>query len=139
VLALAALVVVLGVAGGGYALHEYRKEAAVTKALASGTAAYEAKDYTKAAFDLGGYLTANRRDVPVLLKYAHAQLGRRPRTGKNIEQAICVLSPPTSKPPISSLRSTYKSACRLRPSASPGRAWPPCREILRVLDSWPPR
>ncbi len=73
------------------ALHKQRKQAAMQAALVDGTAAYDAKDYTRAAAELGRYLTANRRDCVVLMKYADAQIRRRPQTKESIWQAMRAL------------------------------------------------
>ncbi len=90
---IALIILVLGGVGVGglFALHKYRKRAALQTALASGTAAYEAKQYSKAAGELGRYLTANRRDIPVLLKYADAQTRCRPQSKGSVQQAINAL------------------------------------------------
>jgi len=61
------------------------------EALASGTAAYEAKQYSKAASGLGRYLMVNRRDIPVLLKYADSQLRCRPQSKGWAQQAVNAL------------------------------------------------
>ena len=79
------------VGAGLYGLRNYRKKEAVKKALASGLAAYEAREYTKAAGDLGRYLAGNAQDIPVLLKYANAQMNRRPQSRGSVQQAIAAL------------------------------------------------
>ncbi len=89
---LVAVVVVLGVlAGGLFVGHKYRKRAARQRALAAGLAAYEAKDYTKAATELGRYLVAERRNTDVLMKYADANMRRRPQSRATLQQALSAL------------------------------------------------
>ncbi|HOW71238.1 MAG TPA: tetratricopeptide repeat protein [Phycisphaerae bacterium] len=85
------LLAVAVVGAGLYELHKYRKTAAVKKALAAGEAAYEARDYTNAATELGRYVAANKQDVPMLLKYADAQLKRRPQSRGAVTQAVAAL------------------------------------------------
>jgi len=87
------VLLVVGCAGvaGILVLHKQRKQAAIQAALVKGTAAYDAREYTKAAAELGRYLTANRRDCVVLMKYADAQIRRRPQTKESIWQAMRAL------------------------------------------------
>lgn len=74
------LIVVLVIAGvvvaGGYLAHKYRKRAAVEASLAKGLKAYEAKQYSLAAAELGRYAAVHPSDIQVLLKYADAQVQR---------------------------------------------------------------
>lgn len=87
------IVLAVGVAVlvGGYGFHKYRKRAIVRQALASGTAAYEAKEWSQAADNLGRYLAARPRDVDVLIKYAGAQMHRRPQTKSSLQQVTAAL------------------------------------------------
>jgi len=80
--------VVCAVAIGGYLLHEHRVRSAEHRALAEGNAAYENRQFTIAAVRLGQYLGRHPDDLPTLLKYADAQLHRRPPVKSNVEQAI---------------------------------------------------
>lgn len=83
---LLAAVSVLGI--GAYLLHGYRVRSAVRHALQAGNTAYEARQFTVAATELGRYLSRNPEDSRVLLRYADAQLRRRPRVKGAVEQAI---------------------------------------------------
>jgi len=87
------LATVLMVAGvvfvvAAYALHRWQRTIRAVQALPEGEKAYAAQDWDAAAERLGSYLIVNRDNVEVLVKYADAQLKRRPRTPNNIEQAI---------------------------------------------------
>jgi tetratricopeptide (TPR) repeat protein len=82
------VVVVCAVAVGGYVLHEYRVRSAERRALEEGNAAYESRQFTRAAVQLGQYLGRHPDDLPTLLKYADAQLRRRPQVKSNVEQAV---------------------------------------------------
>lgn len=85
------LVLVMGCAllvGGGLVFHKYRRQAAAHNALVTGKAAYEAREYTRAAVNLGRYLTVCPRDTEILLLYADSQLRRRPRPPGSIQQAL---------------------------------------------------
>ncbi|HOB75140.1 MAG TPA: tetratricopeptide repeat protein [Phycisphaerae bacterium] len=74
--------------GGGVSLHKYRRHATAQKALATGKAAYEARQYTRAAVELGRYLAVDQRNTEILLLYADAQMRRRPRPQGSVQQAV---------------------------------------------------
>lgn len=78
--------VVLGVTVVG--LRRLQRTRRAEKGLTLGTNAYERQDWQQAADQLGRYISLNQDDVPVLLKYADAQLGIRPARRGNIRQAI---------------------------------------------------
>jgi tetratricopeptide (TPR) repeat protein len=87
------LVVVLVVGSGVFAaavfaLHRWQVSTRAEQALPEGIQAYDQKDWDEAAGRLGRYLTMHGDDVPVLLKYAEAQIKRRPMTAGHLEQAI---------------------------------------------------
>lgn len=84
VLMLAAVLCVLG----AYGLHRWRKTNRALQARPVGEAAYAQQDWDTAADQLGSYLAAHNDDVEVLVKYADAQLKRRPQRPNNLNQAI---------------------------------------------------
>jgi tetratricopeptide (TPR) repeat protein len=99
------LVVVLVVGSGVFAaavfaLHRWQVSTRAEQALPEGIQAYEQKDWDAAAGRLGRYLGMHGDDVPVLLKYAEAQIKRRPATQGHIDQAI----------------NTYRSVLRFDPN-----------------------
>ena len=53
-----------------------------------GEKAYAEHDWEEAATQFGKYVARNSDDLAVMLKYADAQLNRRPRMSSNIQQAI---------------------------------------------------
>ena len=79
-------VIVFGVTVFG--LRQWRKANSSEKGLILGTKAYEEHRWKDAANELGRYISVNQEDVPVLLKYADAQLKIRPQTQGSIKQAI---------------------------------------------------
>ena len=85
------LVVAVGVFSvAAYALHRWQVSARAVQALPLGDAAYARQDYDEAANQYGRYLAVNMDNVEVLLKYADAQLKRRPLTANNVQQAVAV-------------------------------------------------
>jgi tetratricopeptide (TPR) repeat protein len=83
------LIVAISVfAAAALALHQWQKSSRAVQALPLGEAAYEKQDYDEAATQYGRYLTVNAEDVRVLLKYADAQLKRRPSTSACVQQTI---------------------------------------------------
>ncbi|MCL5280970.1 MAG: tetratricopeptide repeat protein [Planctomycetes bacterium] len=84
VLMVAAVILV----AAAYALHRWQRTNRAVQALPPGEAAYAKQDYDGAARLLGSYLAVHRDNVEVLVKYADAQLQRRPRTSNNVQQAI---------------------------------------------------
>ena len=76
-------------------LHSWQKNLRAEQSLGVGQQAYEKGDWDAAAGYLGRYLAVYRNDpnaVPVLLKYAEAQLNRRPLTSSNVQQALAAYS-----------------------------------------------
>ncbi len=78
--------IVLGVTA--YGLRQWRRNTRSQQGLILGNKAYGEHRYEEAASQLGRYLAIERNDVPILLKYAHAQLNIRPLKNENIMQAV---------------------------------------------------
>ncbi|MHC4328400.1 MAG: tetratricopeptide repeat protein [Planctomycetota bacterium] len=86
-----AIVLVIGVAVlgvGAFGLRQWRKTNRADEGLVLGNKAYEERRWEEAAMNLGRYLVVERDDVPVLLKYADAQLKIRPAKSNHVRQAI---------------------------------------------------
>lgn len=71
-----------------FSLRKWQVTRMGSKALESGLKAYENCHWDAAAENLGHYLSINPSDVEILLKYAEAQLNRRPLKRNHIQQAI---------------------------------------------------
>jgi len=78
-------VVVLGITAFG--LRQWQRAGRAERGLILGNKAYEEHEWGEAAKELGRYLAVKQDDVPVLLKYADAQLNIRPLKAGNIRQA----------------------------------------------------
>ena len=78
--------VVLGITAFG--LRKWQRNRMAYGALEKGNQAYDKCLWEEAAKNLGHYLAVARGDVPVLLKYADAQLNIRPLKRNNVRQAI---------------------------------------------------
>ncbi len=78
--------VVLGATAFG--LRQWRRSTRAELGLEAGIKAYDEHRWEEAARNLGRYLAVMRDDVPVLLKYADAQLNIRPLKDSNVQQAI---------------------------------------------------
>ena len=78
-------IVVLGITAFG--LRQWQRAGRAERGLILGNKAYEEHEWEEAAKNLGRYLAVKRDDVPVLLKYADAQLNFRPLKANNIQQA----------------------------------------------------
>ncbi|MCX5647396.1 MAG: tetratricopeptide repeat protein [Phycisphaerae bacterium] len=83
---LVAAITVFSVAA--YALHQWQKTARAVQSLPLGDAAYAQQDYDEAASQYGRYVAVNGDDVEILLKYAEAQLKRRPTSRGNAAEAF---------------------------------------------------
>ena len=66
-------------------LRRWQKTDSAAKALELGLNAHESENYEEAAVNLGRYIAVHRDDVPILMKYADAQIKRRPQA---INQAM---------------------------------------------------
>jgi len=69
-------------------LRRWRRSNRAEQGLVLGTKAYEQQRWDEAARQLSRYVSIIQDDVPVLMKYAEAQLKRRPVKRKYIQQAI---------------------------------------------------
>lgn len=98
ILVLTALVGVLAV-GGLYGGWKARKALMVRRALATGLAAYEQRDWETARLNLGRYISVHPDDAELLAKYAYAQLAVRPVKPESLVQAL----------------GAYRGALRVRP------------------------
>lgn len=78
--------VVLGAIAFG--LRQWRRSSRAERGLILGNKAYNEHRYEEAASQWGRYLSVERTDVPILLKYADAHLNIRPLKNNNIQQAI---------------------------------------------------
>jgi tetratricopeptide (TPR) repeat protein len=87
-LAIVLVVAIAVFAGAVLALHHWQKSTRAERALPRGEQAYAQENWDDAAEAFGRYLAGRKDDVPVLQKYADAQLKRRPLTGGHIDQAI---------------------------------------------------
>jgi tetratricopeptide (TPR) repeat protein len=83
-----------------FGLRTWQKNRMAAGRLTSGNKAYADGQWAQAASDFGKYIAvAGGTDVPILLKYADAQLNIRPLKRDNVQQAV----------------STYRSVLRLQP------------------------
>ena len=78
--------VVLGITA--YGLRRWQRSRRGERGLVLGNKAYNESRWEEAARNLGRYLAVAQDDVPVLLKYADAQLNIRPLKRNNVQQAI---------------------------------------------------
>jgi tetratricopeptide (TPR) repeat protein len=78
--------VVLGATAFG--LRKWRRSNRAEDGLVLGNQAYDEHKWEEAAMNLGRYIAVEQENVPILLKYADAQLKRRPMKRANIQQAI---------------------------------------------------
>ncbi|MBN2133433.1 MAG: tetratricopeptide repeat protein [Sedimentisphaerales bacterium] len=87
-LAIVLLVAVAVFAGAAFALRQWQRNTRAVEALDPGDEAYKQQDWDTAAEQFARYLTVHRDDEAVLLKYADAQLKRRPVQRPNWQQAV---------------------------------------------------
>jgi tetratricopeptide (TPR) repeat protein len=87
-LAIVLMVAVVVFAAAVFVLHRWQKSTRADQALPLGNEAYAQQNWDQAATQLGRYLAVNGGDVDALLKYAEAQLNRRPVTQNNVLQAV---------------------------------------------------
>ncbi len=71
-----------------FTLRRWQISQRAENALEVGLKAYEQKNWPLAASKLGSFLIINHDNVPILLKYADAQLKIRPSKRNNLQQAI---------------------------------------------------
>jgi len=77
---------VLGISAFG--LRQWRRTNRAEESLILGNKAYDEHRWEEAAEQLGRYLALVRDDIPILLRYADAQLKIRPTKHNRIQQAI---------------------------------------------------
>ncbi|MHC4244199.1 MAG: tetratricopeptide repeat protein, partial [Planctomycetota bacterium] len=83
------LIISIGVLGvTAFGLRQWQRTNRADQGLILGNNAYDHQRWEEAAENLGRYLAIEQNDVPVLLKYAEAQLKIRPKRGSNFVQAI---------------------------------------------------
>jgi len=87
-LAIVLAVAVTVFAAAVFALHRWQRSTRADQALPLGEKAYAQQNWEEAAAQLGRYLAVNGGDVAVLLKYADAQINKRPVSSSNFLQAI---------------------------------------------------
>jgi len=78
--------IVLGVSAFG--LRKWRRANRAEQGLVLGNKAYDEHKWEEAAEHLGSYIALERDNVPILLKYADAQLKIRPAKRNRFQQAI---------------------------------------------------
>lgn len=71
-----------------FALRQWQRTTRAERALVLGERAYDESRWDEAAKNLGRYLAVDHESVPVLLKYAEAQLRIRPAKQNNLQRAI---------------------------------------------------
>ena len=77
-------IIILGATAFG--LRQWQKSRRAQRGLVLGNKAYDEHNWEEAAQQLGRYLSISQDDVPVLLKYAEAQLNIRPLAENNVQQ-----------------------------------------------------
>ncbi len=78
--------VVLGTTAAG--LRQWQRDRGASGGLKAGLKAYNHQQWEEAATNLGRYLAVEQDDVPILLKYAEAQLKIWPLRRNTVQQAI---------------------------------------------------
>jgi len=82
------LIAIFAVAVTAYSLRQWQRGRRAQKGLVLGNKAFEENHFQQAAKYLGQYISLVRDDVPVLIRYAQAQLNIRPLKRQNVQQAI---------------------------------------------------
>ncbi|MFH1371559.1 MAG: tetratricopeptide repeat protein [Planctomycetota bacterium] len=83
------LLMALAVLGGtAFVLRQWQRSRRAELGLVRGTKAYDEQNWEQAAQQFGRYLNVMQDNVPVLHKYAEAQMNIRPLKQNNIQQAI---------------------------------------------------
>ncbi|MGD2095519.1 MAG: hypothetical protein PVH77_10980, partial [Phycisphaerales bacterium] len=86
-----AIVLIIGIVVLGataFVLRKWQRANRAERGLTLGNKAYDEQKWEEAALNLGRYISVEQNDVPALIKYADAQLKRRPSKRGNIQQAI---------------------------------------------------
>jgi len=99
-LAIVLLIGLVVLAGAAFTLRRWQRATRSDRAITLGLKAYDSQEWDEAATNLGRYLAAKPDDAPTLLKYADAQLKRRPVTPGSFQQAVA----------------SYRSVLRLDPN-----------------------
>ena len=71
-----------------YALHRWQVNTRAIRALPLGDAAYARQDWDEAALQYGKYISVDMENLDILLKFADAQLKKRPLTPNNVQSAV---------------------------------------------------
>ena len=87
-LALVLFVGIIVFAGAAYALRQWRRSMRAEEALPLGNKAYDEQKWDEAAKQFGRYLSVDSGNVDILLKYADAQMKKRPLQRTNFDQAV---------------------------------------------------
>ncbi|MCH9022254.1 MAG: tetratricopeptide repeat protein, partial [Planctomycetes bacterium] len=85
------LIAIFILAVSGYGLRQWNRSHRAKKGLEAGLIAYEKGQWLEAARHLGsyiGYIPNSKEIIPILLKYAEAQMNRRPANKGSLNQAI---------------------------------------------------
>lgn len=102
---------------GAVGLWQYQKSRLTAIALADGTKAFDAGDWTSAAQNLGRYIARNPADMDAMLKYARAQRRINPLQAANLGQSAAA----------------YRKILRARPSNELNREF---ATLLRVTGQY---
>lgn len=87
-LAIVLVISLIVLAVSAFGLHQWRKTNRAEQGLVLGNKAYDEHRWEDAAEHLGSYIALERDNVPILLKYADAQLKVRPSERNRVQQAI---------------------------------------------------
>ncbi len=87
-LAIVLVVAAVVFAAAAVILHRWQKNTRAEQALPRAQKAFEQGNWDEAAEQFGHYLGINGQDTEVLIKYAQAQMNRRPVAGGNVQLAI---------------------------------------------------
>lgn len=85
------IVVLIGIivlVATAYIVRKWQRFNRAESGLQAGIEAYQQQEWEEAASQLGRYLSVNSDDIPVLLKYAEAQIKITPLERGNLQQAI---------------------------------------------------
>jgi len=87
-LAVVILIALAVLAVTAFALRKWQRTRMGYAARKSGLQAYQNQDWDQAAKQLGQYISTEPDDVEIILKYAEAQINRRPLRRGNVQQAL---------------------------------------------------
>lgn len=86
-IAIVFIIALIVLAVTAFSLREWQRNRMGNEAREAGLKAYEEQNWQDAAKNLGRYLSIDKTNVEVLLKYAEAQLNIRPLKSNNVKQA----------------------------------------------------